>query len=380
MSARTNTSDTPRLVSDAERVRVRLFGGPIVLVEGQAIKLSKYQSYLVALVFGNAEDGISRVSVIDFLWDEPDGALQRRRLSQLLYGIKQKCGRKIIRDEGGFLLFDVAERSCDLTRVLLSITSQDFHGLGTFRVTDFLSRIQGAPTAAFEHWRESSARRIEDRFTDALLGACAKSEGEANWSELGALLSVADQACPPNEGFLRHSMRHLVMVHKAGRVTGAVSGFAARWERAYGKSWTPEPATSELCRRAEENGRSGRGPVVVASSPPLFGRGAELEFLHTRLTAPKTGPHLIVVMGEAGIGKTRIIDETMRRVPLDGIRALAARGAEFEDCIPLSPIIDVLQQLSEEDLAALGEPWVTVLKGLMPRAHGAPEEGRAAPP
>ena len=69
----------------------------------------------------------------------------------------------------------------------------------------------------------------------------------------------------------------------------------------------------------------------------------------------------------------------MRRIRLDGMRTLAARGAEFEDCIPLNPIIDVLQQLSEEDLSVLGEPWVTVLRGLMPRAHGAPEKTTPPP-
>ena len=117
------------------------------------------------------------------------------------------------------------------------------------------------------------------------------------------------------------------------------------------------------------------GPVVLVEGEAIkLSRYHELKFLHSRLTSPKTQPQLIVVMGEAGIGKTRILDETMRRIGLDGMRTLAARGAEFEDCIPLNPIIDVLQQLSGEDLSALGEPWVTVLRGLMPRAHGAPEK------
>ena len=204
--------------------------------------------------------------------------------------------------------------------------------------------------------------------------ACAKAEAEARWSDLGALLTVAVMACPPTELFLQHSIRHLVMVDHADRVPRTVSDFAARWEVAYGKSWVPESTTTQLCHKAEECGNSGRNTGVAVGRTPLVGREAELKFLHTRLTVPKTQPLLIVVMGEAGIGKTRIIDETMRRIGLDGMRTLAARGAEFEDCIPLNPIIDVLQQLSGEDFSALGEPWVTVLRGLMPRAHGAPEK------
>ena len=372
MSAHTNTDDPLR-------IEVGLFGGPLVLANGEAIKLSRYQSYLVALVFGHGEEGISRSRLIDFLWDEPDGASQRHRLSQLLHVIKKKCGRKIIRDDGGFLLDNLPDRSCDLTRVLQSVSSQNFHGFDALRVTDFLSRIEKAPTVAFESWCESSAREIEDRFTDALLRACSKAQAEARWSDLGALLTVADNACPPNEDFLQRSIRHLVMVGNADQVPKAVSSFAIRWERVHGRSWVPESATSELSNKANECRPSGQDTDVGVSSIPLVGRGRELKFLHSRLTAPETQPQLIVVMGEAGIGKTRIIEEAMRRIRLDGMQTLAARGAEFEDCIPLSPIINVLQQLSGEDLSVLGEPWTTVLRGLLPRAHGAPEKTKPPP-
>ena len=178
-----------------------------MFVEGEAIRLSRYQSYLVALVFGQSAEGISRTRVIHFLWDEPDGAPQRHRLSQLLYGINQKCGRKIIRDDGGFLLLDGADRLCDFTRVMRSINSQEFHALDAPRVAEFLSRIGNAPTVAFERWQESATGRIEDLFTRALLSACASAEAEARWSDLGALLDVATKACPPVEDFLRHSIR-----------------------------------------------------------------------------------------------------------------------------------------------------------------------------
>ncbi len=202
----------------------------MVLVEGEAIKLSRYQSYLVALVFGHGEEGISRSRAIELMWDEPDGVHQRHRLSQVLYGINKKCGRKIMRDDGGFLLIDVADRSCDLTQVLQSAGNKEFAGLDAPRLRDFLSRIENAPTAAFEHWHESATRRIEDGFTDALVRACANAEVGGRWSDLGALLSVAVKACAPNELFLQHSIRHLVMVDNADHVPRMVSNFAASSE------------------------------------------------------------------------------------------------------------------------------------------------------
>ena len=92
-----------------------------------------------------------------------------------------------MRDDGEFLLNDRAERSCHLTRVLQSVKHMDFHEFGALRVTDFLSRIDSSPTVAFESWRESSARRSEELFTEALSRACANAESEARWSDLGSL-------------------------------------------------------------------------------------------------------------------------------------------------------------------------------------------------
>ena len=82
-------------------IQVTLFGGPIVEVDGEAVRLSKYQAYLVALVFGHGREGLSRSKAIELLWNEPDGPEQRHRLSQLLYTLKRKLGgRKIVGDVG----------------------------------------------------------------------------------------------------------------------------------------------------------------------------------------------------------------------------------------------------------------------------------------
>ena len=102
--------------NDPFRLEIHLFGGPRLLAGGKAIKLSKYQSYLTALVFGHGEEGVSRSRVIEFLWDEPDGLRQRHRLSQLLYTLNSKTDQKIVQDDGGFLV-GAGNGSCDLRQI-----------------------------------------------------------------------------------------------------------------------------------------------------------------------------------------------------------------------------------------------------------------------
>ena len=82
---------------ETNSIQVRLFGGPVVEVDGEPVRLSKYQAYFIALVFGHGRDGLSRSKAIEMLWNEPDGVEQRHRLSQLLYTVKRKLGGR----EGG---------------------------------------------------------------------------------------------------------------------------------------------------------------------------------------------------------------------------------------------------------------------------------------
>jgi MoxR-like ATPase len=55
------------------------------------------------------------------------------------------------------------------------------------------------------------------------------------------------------------------------------------------------------------------GHVAGLRSPHLIGRGRELELL---VEAAITPPSVVVVEGEAGIGKTRLVDELLTSASL----------------------------------------------------------------
>ena len=91
------------------------------MVGDQPVRLSRFQAYLVALIFGHGRDGISRSRVVEMLWDEPGGPPQRHRLSQLLYGLRQKVGGTAIVKDDGFLVSDLPSQSVDLECVDVGI-------------------------------------------------------------------------------------------------------------------------------------------------------------------------------------------------------------------------------------------------------------------
>ena len=88
------------------------------------------------------------------------------------------------------------------------------------------------------------------------------------------------------------------------------------------------------------------GRAGGVSAPPFVGRGAELEQLLAWVAEASTGqPRLVLLRGEAGIGKSRLMNEVARRLPSE---ALALIGTCQEDlAVPYMPIAAALRPLLE---------------------------------
>lgn len=96
------------------------------------------------------------------------------------------------------------------------------------------------------------------------------------------------------------------------------------------------PTTSPVCRR-----------------PRFVGRDAELR----RVTdALQQLPALVLVEGEAGIGKSRLVREALAAVATGGPRTLVAVCPPFREALTLGPIVDAARQAapSGADVADLG--------------------------
>ena len=102
------------------------------------------------------------------------------------------------------------------------------------------------------------------------------------------------------------------------------------------------------------------------AAAPLVGREQELEVIEQLLEGTCAGDaRFLVVSGEPGIGKTRILGELLRLAGERGCLALQGSAAEFERELPFGLVVDALdeflesldpqgfQRLATEDLAEL---------------------------
>jgi DNA-binding CsgD family transcriptional regulator/tetratricopeptide (TPR) repeat protein len=119
------------------------------------------------------------------------------------------------------------------------------------------------------------------------------------------------------------------------------------------------------------------------SSRRLVERGAELDLLRGALERAADGePGVVLVIGEAGIGKTRLLREAEREAR--GGEAIVLRGycLQLEGGeLPYAPLAAALRdapgELLEEALAQLGAPARAELERAFPQLGGSPAAGEA---
>lgn len=105
------------------------------------------------------------------------------------------------------------------------------------------------------------------------------------------------------------------------------------------------------------------GTLPAATEIPLAGRGRELDALERALgEAMKGSPRALLVLGEAGVGKSRVVRELRRRATSDAW--LSCRCTPEDRTSPLRPIVELLASLREPLdalLARLGLDTATIL-------------------
>jgi predicted ATPase/DNA-binding SARP family transcriptional activator len=134
----------------------------------------------------------------------------------------------------------------------------------------------------------------------------------------------------------------------------------------------PVPETPFL--EAPFKARGGRSPLDVIAPVRLVGREHEMGLLREAWERARTGHRELVLLGgEAGVGKTRLVQEFANRLRWQGARVLSGRCYEFERALPYQPFGEALHAalpaLSDDELTAFPHWAVAELARLVPEVQ-----------
>jgi DNA-binding SARP family transcriptional activator len=231
-----------------------------------------------------------------------------------------------------------------------------------------------------DEWALAAREERRDRL-GAALASCAASASEPllalAWCRRRARLE------PLSEDAVRGLMSALAAAGDRAAALAAYERFSERLRRELRVA--PSRETRELAAglRDEEpveprqeppdrriGGTERTGLVALPRPLPLLGRSSELAALVGEWAAARAGSGGVVVLeGEAGIGKSRLAAELAAHAVRDGARVALGAGIELEAAAPLAPWAELLDTLLDARSSGFRDDarWRADLARLVPR-------------
>ena len=328
---------------------------------------------------------MSRLSVQQLLWNDADRPAVRHRVSQLIYQTNRRCEARLLALEGEFVRVRAGIVACDLDDFEEMIRVPRFREACELLERGLLSAFPRRRTPALADWIEERRVSVRAKLRRKALSTWEFAERSDDWPHAQQAADALLRLDPRDETILRRVMKATAM---GGMVREAEAVYQAFAERSGPPGrWVPAPETSALLRSVRSAiRRPGTTPDTAPSletEVPLRGRDDELAHLGRSIYRKRADDRLrvVAVSGEAGIGKTRLVEEAIHGARFRGYRVLRAAPAELERDIPLSPLLDALNHPWVGSLLrTVADPWRSTLVALASQFHDGSARRPEAPP
>jgi DNA-binding SARP family transcriptional activator len=368
-----------------EQVNIQLLGTPRIYAGSAPVALPRRRTRALLYYLSAEPQPHSREEIAALIWPDLDPAKARRQLSDALADLRRTLGAGIVQADSetiswagppsdvarlGALITDANRGPADAAALLADASS--------LYAGEFLAGVHLDGAEAFEEWLADARLRLN---LDALAAIARLARLRLDAGQYTAALDAATSGLAFDP--LREDLWRLLIEARAasGDREGALQDYVRcrdTLQRELGVA--PEPETEALRRRfsaepgsiaasvKEIQAARARPPLPFAlrlppGALPLTGREKELGTLLRYWNEASSSGGLALIVGEPGIGKTRLATEFAARVVADGGLTLGARCPDLADPPPHGPFEEALRAalpaVQQGELASLGEwlPW-----------------------
>ncbi|MES3032454.1 MAG: AAA family ATPase [Gemmatimonadota bacterium] len=332
--------------------------GSSVAIAGKAVALLAYMRL-------NAQRSAHRAFLADLLWSEADDEKGRASLRGAISALREVLGADVLVGDAGELRL-VRDVPCDVADFVSAAASGDNLAAVSAYRGDFFADFALPGATGFELWATIERQRLRSIFV-----RCADSVVQQllDTGRARAALDIAVRLVDADDARQR-SWRLLLECRLGVQEFAAALLDAARLEAVMlGHDMPLEAATRALLRRVEQQQAIAPQPGAPVMQADLVGRTAAFSSLLDRWKEVGVGHQAVIAIGgEAGLGKSRLLDDLATRLRSHGARVLLVRARHGDRGIPFA----LLQQLVSALVALPGAAGVApesarTLVGLEPR-------------
>ena len=286
--------------------------------------------------------GRTREHLTGLFWaDRPDAAA-KHSLNEALRVLRRHAGEAAFETSAGQVKLLPGAVQLDVDRLRELSDRGDWSGASALVTGEFLEGFAVAGASAFEDWLAAERAAWRACSVDVLVHRVEELLHAGNAADAAAVARRALSLDARSERALRVAIRSLALAGDRGAALELYERFAARLLEEMGAA--PEAETDALIERvrrqrlARPAAVTGAPGTAMASRLPLAGREDELHRLLDAAAGAFAARRsaLLIVEGESGTGKTRLTEEVLARLRLDGSTVAEARAVEGDRTEPWS--------------------------------------------
>jgi DNA-binding SARP family transcriptional activator len=382
-------------------IEIHLLGSPQLLRAGHPLNLSRRKSRALLYYLAAHTQPLTREHLLNFFWPDADRASAQQTLRTTLSGLRKLIGDALLISDDTLTLtptveVDVREfgHIADLRLQIADSTSQSAisnlqSAIHLYR-GDFLADFTLPDSPEFEHWILAERERYRRMAVRGWTMLSQWHEADDNYADALNALEHALTFDALQEDVQREALR---LHYLAGDRAGAIRRYEklvklldeemgvppmAETRALYDaiitdKLQIPTPKSASPKgdiipnHRVQQTTTKDQRPTPQSPIPnsqllPFVGRADELQQLH----AHAFDHQLILIEGEAGIGKTRLVEEFIRA---SDATDLLGKAHELEHTLPYHPIVEAMRGwLAQHAWVALKVPsvWLHEVARLLP--------------
>jgi DNA-binding SARP family transcriptional activator len=287
----------------------------------------------------------SRDHLVGLLWGDRSETAARHSLSEALRVIRRHAGETSVETSGGQVRLAPGVIEVDVEHLEQLAEAAQWEQAAELIAGEFLEGFSVPGASEFEDWLASEREVWRRRGVDVLVHGADALAQSGRTNDASASAARALSLDPGSERALGASLRCLSLLGDRSGALELYDRFAARLKQEVGSE--PGEETRALVERIRRE-RSLR-PEAVSSWPggeaaaraPLEGRAGELGRLlqAVKRSAAERVATVLVLEGESGVGKTRLMEELLARFRLDGFSIANARAVEGDREEPWSGLL-----------------------------------------
>jgi len=359
-------------------VEIRTLGELSISHNGRRVFLPTRKHYAL-LVYLAAHQGhpVFRDRLAAILWGESPDKKARHSLSQTLYGIRKSIPGLRLETTVHEVLLPAGSLTADFVMLCDAVDEGRYRDALALYAGKFLEGFSIPDAYDFEEWQLRQRQSIEQRIHQSLTHLLRDAEESDNWKDVDRLSERLLSIDPYHERAIIARIR--AMAHLGGRWRALEEWKQIRDRFIRDIGIIPRQLRLNVVQAIAECGDQDDAALQEddsRSSPRFVGRTEQFNRLRSAWNAVLSGDlRIVVVRGEAGIGKSRFCYQFLRLAAIQGARCFEGRCYSTESSIPFSGIADAFaSRLRSADIDSLPAEWSQALTYVLPTVGTRPPQ------